>query len=161
MKLQIYFPACTLKNVIVNRLIILLTLIFLDTVTVLAQYSIWPILSGVKYKKVSDPLLGYEVDYPVSNDEIKSIEGRRVKVRGFIVPTNGYKSSREFVLSALPVKSCYFCGGAGPETVIEIRARQDIPVTAERVELEGRFRLNSADLNRLMFQLEDAILVSP
>ncbi|MBX7176426.1 MAG: hypothetical protein K1X68_06615 [Saprospiraceae bacterium] len=140
---------------------ILLTLIFLDTVTVLAQYSIWPILSGVKYKKVSDPLLGYEVDYPVFNDEIKSIEGRRVKVRGFIVPTNGYKSSREFVLSALPVKSCYFCGGAGPETVIEIRARQDIPVTAERVELEGRFRLNSADLNRLMFQLEDAILVSP
>ncbi len=161
MKLQINFPASTLKNVIVNRLIILMTLIFLDTVSVLAQYSIWPILSGVKYKKVSDPLLGYEVDYPVFNDEIKSIEGRRVKVRGFIVPTNGYKSSREFVLSALPVKSCYFCGGAGPDTVIEIRARQDIPVTSERVELEGRFRLNSADLNRLMFQLEDAILVSP
>ncbi|MFN8280134.1 MAG: hypothetical protein U0V49_07605 [Saprospiraceae bacterium] len=161
MKLQINFPASTLKNVIVNRLIILMTLIFLDTVSVLAQYSIWPILSGVKYKKVSDPLLGYEVDYPVFNDEIKSIEGRRVKVRGFIVPTNGYKSSREFVLSALPVKSCYFCGGAGPETVIEIRVRQDIPVTSERVELEGRFRLNSADLNRLMFQLEDAILVSP
>lgn len=59
------------------------------------------------------------------------------------------------------MKSCYFCGGAGPETVIEIRVRQDIPVTSERVELEGRFRLNSADLNRLMFQLEDAILVSP
>lgn len=94
MKLQINFPASTLKNVIVNRLIILMTLIFLDTVSVLAQYSIWPILSGVKYKKVSDPLLGYEVDYPVFNDEIKSIEGRRVKVRGFIVPTNGYKSSR-------------------------------------------------------------------
>lgn len=125
----------------------------------LQAQSIWPVLAGVKFKKVEDKILGFEVDYPIFNEEIKSFEGKLIKVRGFIVPTNGYKSSKEFVLSALPVKACYFCGAAGPETVIEVRCKEEIPLTSSRVELEGVLRLNSADLNRLMFQLENARLI--
>ncbi|MCC6815980.1 MAG: hypothetical protein IT267_06175 [Saprospiraceae bacterium] len=127
--------------------------------TLLNAQSIWPILAGVKYKKVEDKILGFEVDYPIFNEEIKSYEGKLIKVRGFIVPTNGYKSTKEFVLSALPVKSCYFCGGAGPETVIEVVAKDEIPLTNNRVELEGHLKLNSSDLNRLMFQLVDTRLI--
>lgn len=125
----------------------------------LHSQSIWPILSGVKYKKVEDKVLGFEVDYPIFNEEIKSYEGKVIKVRGFIVPTNGYKSTKEFVLSALPVKSCYFCGGAGPETVIEVYCKEAVPLTSSRVELEGRLKLNSTDLNKLMFQLTESTLI--
>ncbi|NOT38850.1 MAG: hypothetical protein HOP11_15860 [Saprospiraceae bacterium] len=141
-----------------NWLKFLCIIFFIPFVQINSQ-SIWPILAGVSYKKVEDKILGYEVDFPVFNSEIKSYEGKRIKVRGFIVPTNGYKSSKEFVLSALPVKSCYFCGGAGPETVIEVQAWEAIPLTTSRVELEGVLRLNNTDLNSLMFKLEEAKLI--
>ncbi len=138
------------------KTILVITFGFFHTVQ---SQSIWPILAGVKYKKVEDKVLGFEVDYPIFNEEIKSFDGKIIKVRGFIVPTNGYKSTKEFVLSALPVKSCYFCGGAGPETVLEVNCKENVPLTNSRVELEGRLQLNSADLNRLMFQLIDAKLI--
>ncbi len=122
----------------------------------LASQSIWPILSQVKYKKIQDEQLGFEVDYPIFSSELKSLDGKWVQVKGYIIPTDGYKSHTEFVFSAFPYKSCYFCGGAGPETVMEIQAHQGIQFTSEKIELKGRLKLNDSDLNRLMFILTDA-----
>ncbi|MBK7231967.1 MAG: hypothetical protein IPH93_06830 [Saprospiraceae bacterium] len=118
--------------------------------------SIWPILSQVKYKKIQDEQLGFEVDYPIFGSELRSLDGKWVQVKGYIIPTDGYKSHTEFVFSAFPYKSCYFCGGAGPETVMEIQAHQGIQFTSEKIELKGRLKLNDSDLNRLMFILTDA-----
>ena len=118
--------------------------------------NIWGILSQVKYKKMVDENLGFEVEYPLFSAELKSYEGKEILVKGFIVPRDGYKNQTEFVLSALPVRSCYFCGGAGPETVIEVIAQKGIPFTADKIELKGILRLNTMDLNRLMFQLTNA-----
>ena len=118
--------------------------------------NIWNILSQVKYKKIVDANLGFEVDYPIFSAELKSYECKEIVVKGFIIPRDGYKSHTEFVLSALPVKSCYFCGGAGPETVIEVIAKNGIPFTADKIELKGTLKLNTQDLNRLMFQLTNA-----
>lgn len=122
----------------------------------LASQSIWPILSQVKYKKIQDEQLGFEVDYPIFSSELKSLDGKWVQVKGYIIPTDGYKSHTEFVFSAFPYKSCYFCGGAGPETVMEIQAHKGIQFTSEKIELKGRLKLNDSDLNRLMFILTDA-----
>ncbi len=118
--------------------------------------SMWPALAKVSYKKEYDDLLGIKVDKPVFSTDIKQLEGKVISLRGYIIPTDGFKSHTEFVFSAFPYSSCFFCGQAGPETVVEIKARKPIPYTSEPIAIQGRLRLNAQDVNRLMYMLEDA-----
>lgn len=64
------------------------------------------------------------------------------------------------MLSALPFSSCFFCGGAGPETVAEIQMEK-IPALApdQIVKVKGRLRLNDSDINHMNFILEDSKII--
>ena len=125
-------------------------------ITASAQVSMWPILSLVKYKKIQDEALGFEVDFPIFDPELKSYDGKEITINGYIIPTDGYKSQKEFVFSAYPYKNCFFCGGAGPETVMEVVSPNGINFTSERITLRGKLKPNAQDLNRLMFLLTNA-----
>ena len=116
----------------------------------------WQVMSQVSYQKIKDESLGFELDYPLFSKELQSYEGKQITIRGYIIPTDGYKSQKEFVFSASPYKSCFFCGGAGPETVIEVFSTNGINFTSEKIEIKGILKLNRTDLNRLMFQLLNA-----
>ena len=122
--------------------------------------SIWKTLSKITYKKEYDELLGFKIDKPVFSDAIKEIEGETVTVKGFIIPTEGYKSHTEFIFSAFPYSMCFFCGGAGPETVMEVVTLEPVKYTAEAITLRGKLVLNADDINRLMYFLEDAELIA-
>ena len=50
----------------------------------------------------------------------------------------------------------FFCGGAGPETVMEIYAKTPIKFTSEAVTIRGKLELNSDDVNRLIYSLTNA-----
>lgn len=120
----------------------------------------WKTLSKITYKKQYDELLGFKVDVPVFGEQVKSLEGKEIQLRGYIIPTDGYKSHTEFVFSAFPYNMCFFCGGAGPETVMEVFAKKPIKYTAEPIILKGTLELNNTDINRLMYALKNAELVN-
>ncbi len=117
--------------------------------------NIWKTLSKITFKKEYDELLGFKVDVPVFSPDVKKLEGKEVVVKGYIIPVEGYKSHKEFIFSAYPYNMCYFCGGAGPETVMEVFALQPIKYTAEPIEIKGRLQLNDNDINRLIYALVD------
>jgi len=121
--------------------------------------NLWKTLSKITYEKKFDELLGFKVDVPVFGNDIKALEGEMVEVSGYIVPVEGYKSHTEFVFSAYPYNMCFFCGGAGPETVMEVTSTEPVKYSTERVKLKGKLLLNSDDINRLMYVLIDATLV--
>lgn len=121
--------------------------------------NLWKTLSKITYKKEYDEFLGFKIDKPVFADDIKDIEGSEVIVKGYIIPVEGYKSHNEFIFSAYPYNMCFFCGGAGPETVMEVESSEPIEYTAEQVVLKGKLQLNAEDINRLMYLLTDAVLV--
>jgi hypothetical protein len=121
-----------------------------------AQNDSWKKLGKITYKKQFDELLGFKVDVPVFGKEIKEMEGKEITIRGYIIPTNGYKSQTEFVFSAFPYNMCFFCGGAGPETVMEVYAVEGITYTTEPVTLKGILSTNSGDINRLMYSISKA-----
>ncbi len=121
-----------------------------------AQEYLWKTLSKLTYKKQYDEMLGFKVDVPVFSDEIKAMEGKVVTVKGYIIPVEGYKGHKEFVFSAFPYNMCFFCGGAGPETVMEVFAKEPVKYTTEAVTLKGKLELNSSDFNRLIYGLRDA-----
>ena len=124
-----------------------------------AQSDVWKSLGKITYTKEYDEFLGFKVDKPVFSQDIKAMEGSTLTIKGFIIPVEGYKSHKEFVFSAYPYNMCFFCGGAGPETVMEVYAKEPIEYTAEPIYIKGTLRLNSDDINRLMYALEDVILV--
>jgi hypothetical protein len=120
---------------------------------------LWKTLSKITYKKEYDELMGFKIDKPVFSDDIKKLDGEIVTVKGFIIPTEGYKSHKEFIFSAFPYSMCFFCGGAGPETVMEVVTSEAVKYTAEAITLRGKLILNADDINRLMYGLEEAVIL--
>ena len=121
--------------------------------------SAWPTMARVTFTKEYDDLLGLKVDKPVFSEAVRALDGETVTLRGYVIPTEGYKSHKEFVFSAYPYASCFFCGGAGPETVVEVLAKAPIAYSADAVTLSGKLVLNSEDPNALMYRLEEATLL--
>lgn len=119
----------------------------------------WKTLAKITYKKEFDELMGFKVDVPVFSEDIKNMAGKEITIKGYIIPVEGYKSHSEFIFSAFPYNMCFFCGGAGPETVMEVSAIEPVKYTAEQVEIRGKLELNDSDINRLMYILTDVKMV--
>lgn len=145
-----------------RTLLLALSLLFFGGSAVQAQAqegNLWKTLAKITYEKKFDDLLGFKVDVPVFSKDIQALEGEMVEVSGYIVPVEGYKSHTEFVFSAYPYNMCFFCGGAGPETVMEVTSVEPVKYSTDRVRLRGKLALNSDDINRLMYVLTDAELI--
>ena len=121
--------------------------------------KIWSTLGKITYTKEYDEDLGFKVDIPVFSPEVQDLDGQEILVKGYIIPVEGYKNHKEFVFSAFPYNMCFFCGGAGPETVMEIYADEAVKYTSDPVVLKGKLELNASDFNRLIYALNDATLV--
>lgn len=119
----------------------------------------WKTLGKITFKKQYDEMLGFKVDVPVFSQAVKDLEGKEVTIRGYIIPVEGYKSHNEFIFSAYPYNMCFFCGGAGPETVMEVVAKDPIEYTAEAITIRGKLATNEDDINRLLYALTDVVLV--
>ncbi len=145
-----------MRVVLLSLIVIIVGSLSAQNDTSVSDENVWKTLSKITYKKEYDEFLGFKIDKPVFADDVKALEGQEVTVRGYIIPTEGYKSNNEFIFSAYPYNMCFFCGGAGPETVMEVESVEDVEYTAEQVVLKGKLQLNTEDINRLMYLLTDA-----
>ncbi len=143
----------------ITTLILALTLMSSTAQVESPSKSTWRTLSKITFKKVYDELMVFKVDMPVFSDQIKELDGKEITVKGYIVPTEGYKSHTEFILSAFPYNMCFFCGGAGPETVMEVESKEGVKFSADPIILKGVLRLNDNDINKLMYKIESASLI--
>lgn len=143
----------TLKSLFLSVLVILTTTAVFSQSQ--SNENMWKTLADVSYIKKYDDFLGFKVDVPVFSETVEKLEGREITIRGYIIPIEGYKSHKEFIFSAYPYNMCFFCGGAGPETVMEVKATDPIKYTAEAITIRGTLELNSDDINQLMYALVD------
>jgi hypothetical protein len=136
-------------------------LIFLTSVSAQAQNSDnpWKLLSDVKIEDRYDEAAGYEVSYPVFGEKARSLDGETITVKGYMIPYEVYLGPKYFILSSLPIAACFFCGGAGPETVMEVFTAEPVELTSETIKIRGRLELNPDDPDRMMYILKDAELV--
>ncbi len=121
--------------------------------------NIWKTLGKITFKKQYDELMGFKVDVPVFSKEVQDLDGKEITVKGYIIPVEGYKNHKEFVFSAFPYNMCFFCGGAGPETVMEVTALEAIKYTAEPITIKGKLQLNSGDINKLIYSMTEVRMV--
>ncbi len=116
----------------------------------------WKTLGGLEYEKGQDDY--GEVFLPKFNEPIQKLEGKEIVLSGYIIPFEGMFSPDHLIISSVPVASCFFCGGAGPESVAEIYLKETVKYTAKKVTVSGKLKLNSTDIDQLMYILEDATL---
>lgn len=121
--------------------------------------NLWNTLAKITFKKEYDEMLGFKVDVPVFSDQVEKLSGQEITIKGYVIPVEGYKSHTEFVFSAFPYNMCFFCGGAGPESVMEVYAAEPIKYSPEPIVIRGKLELNANDVNRLIYALNDAVLI--
>lgn len=142
-----------MKSIISLCIGVFLSMILSVSVQAQNKDNVWKQLSMVTFKKQYDEFMGFKVDIPVFSESIKALENKEIILKGYIIPTDGYKSHKEFVFSKYPYSNCFFCGGAGPETVMEVEALEGIRYTVEPITIKGMLQLNDKDINRLMYKL--------
>ena len=144
---------------ILIRIVVILVLGIISLPISSQDVSAWKTLGKIGFEKKYDELMGFNVDVPVFSDDVKSLEGTEIQLNGYIIPVQGYKSHTEFIFSAFPYNMCFFCGGAGPETVMEVTSRDPIAYTAEKITIKGVLSLNNEDVNQLMYKLTDTVII--
>jgi len=121
-----------------SGLILLMSL----TLTIKAQKPlVWQILQMTTYQNdFSEESAKTVPNFPpllVSN-----YEGEEVSISGYLIPVD--VEAKKYALSKNPLASCFFCGGAGPETVIELNFNNEPGrfATDKYVAVNGVLRLN-------------------
>jgi uncharacterized membrane protein YcgQ (UPF0703/DUF1980 family) len=88
-------------------------------------------------------------------------EGKIVTVSGFYIPLD-MNASNIAVLSKFPMAECFFCGGAGPESIVVgyLKNKPNRKIkTDEIVKIRGKLKLNENDIDELNFILQDAEII--
>lgn len=83
------------------------------------------------------------------------LDGKTVKLIGFIYPMEAGEDHRRFLLAAYP-PSCPFCLPGGATEMVEVLASTPVRFTYEAIVLEGRFELLRDDPSGLLYRLHDA-----
>ena len=141
--------------------VILLTTFFIMFVGHFFSQNIitWELLKDVEFDEIwSEEFQAYYM-VPKFSKSVKEMDGKEVQIRGFIIPVDIVQDY--YVLSANPYSSCFFCGQAGPESVMEIQMvkkyeglRMDQVIT-----FQGTLRLNIDDIYQLNYILEEAQII--
>lgn len=120
------------------------------------QLDGWELLSSVEIVMGYDEFMSTEVEKPVFSKNLLDRQGELLELEGFVIPLQQDLDQDYFVLSRFPYQSCFFCGAAGPETVIEVYTDQKFTFTDERVRVIGKLRLNKDNPLHLFYILDDA-----
>ena len=141
--------------------LILLTTFFIMFMSHFFSQNIitWELLKDVEFDEIwSEEFQAYYM-VPKFSKSVKEMDGKEVQIRGFIIPVDIVQDY--YVLSANPYSSCFFCGQAGPESVMEIQMikkyeglRMDQVIT-----FQGTLKLNTDDIYQLNYILEEAQII--
>lgn len=118
----------------------------------------WDTLKDVKYRKKFYVEVGQFFLYPTFGKSLKELEGKTVSISGYVIPMD--TEGEYYVVSKYPMAQCFFCGGAGPETIVMLNFKKKPRRmrTDEKRCFTGRIRLNADRIDELNFILDDTAL---
>ena len=96
---------------------------------------------------------------PAFPEALRPFNGKTIKLQGYILPIEAGQTHSYFMLSAWS-PTCPFCQTAGPEAVVEVRARSAVKYSIDPVVVEGRLMLLENDASGVFYRLVDAVPAS-
>ncbi len=124
-----------------------------DTIKQIAirKSNIWDNLTAVKYTNNNS-----ESYTPFFDDRQKQFDNKEIMIEGYLIPTEVAKEGTYFLLSLYPYKSCFFCGGAGIQTLIEVESKEPVIYTDNLLTIKGLFSLNKSNNGAFFYKLVQA-----
>jgi hypothetical protein len=93
------------------------------------------------------------------DDGIQALDGKALKLRGFITPLSSTGDQRHFILSS-KVPTCPYCLPARPDEMVEIFCRQPVKYSLDPITVFGRFTILHDDASGFYYRMMDAEPVS-
>lgn len=121
----------------------------------------WKTLSDVTFKQIYMQELDSYFWKPSFGPGVKAYEGKEVYITGYVIPVD--YDDNFYVVSRYPYANCYFCGGGGPESVVDLRftGKHRQYKTDERLTFKGKLRLNADDIYQMNYILDGAMEYVP
>lgn len=142
------------------RWLLFLGFLSLSTFTKAQHKAIdWSLLAKVTWDDRYFPKYDESVWYPDFGKEVLALDSSLIEIKGYVIPVD--VESGYYVLSANPYTSCFFCGNAGPESVMELQFPDGVKEsfkTDEIATFKGRLKLNWDDLEHCNYILKGALL---
>jgi hypothetical protein len=109
----------------------------------------WKTLAKVTIKK----------DIPHFEKEVEALNGKEVKVQGFMMPLENTEKQKHFILSVTP-PSCFFCLPASSEGIVEIYAEEGIEFSFDPIIMTGTLNVLKNDEMGLYYRMQNAQQIS-
>ena len=142
----------------IARFICTFSLMLMITITSFSQTKLsWNLLADVEFNPQFLEEYGMSYLMPKFGRGPSHYNGKEVLISGYMIPLDGRGTL--YILSKNPYASCYFCGAAGPETIVELWLK---PEAIRRYKLDehltfkGILHLNDADVKHCNYILKDA-----
>ena len=141
-----------MKSALISILFIMLSLACFSQKTVT-----WNDLAQVTFEEKY--LEEFEMNFlsPIFDSSIIELDSQIINVTGYFI--NLDPAEEVFILSREPMATCFHCGGAGPESAIELKFAPGARVyfkTDDIITITGRFAINAEDLNHMNYILSEA-----
>jgi hypothetical protein len=87
--------------------------------------------------------------------EVKALDGKKITIRGFVMPMDGSDHTKHFLLSRnTPV--CMYCPPGAPNEVVEVEASKALEWTDKIVAVTGKLHLVNDQERAVFFKMENA-----
>jgi hypothetical protein len=147
-------------NTIVIYLVIGLSLAMLPNLRAQSLLS-WEKLSDVNFDLVWFEEHQSKFMVPRFGAIPNSYKNKKVKIKGYVIPVDATKNL--YVISKVPMAMCFFCGGSGSETIVELEMKKGFSKrynTDDVITFQGVLTLNTKDVMHFIYILKDAVEVS-
>jgi len=120
----------------------------------------WAVFAKTKFDaKYNEKAAEYFL-FPTFSTELKAQVGKQIDLEGYYLPID-VDGNAYIILSKFPFSQCFFCGGAGPESIAEVYFKTAAPKfdPDQYIRIKGKLKLNDSDLEHGNFIVEEAVLV--
>lgn len=125
-----------------------------------AQPEGWALFAKTKFDAKYNEKAGEYFLMPAFSEELKALVGKDISLEGYYLPID-VEGGAYVILSKYPYSQCFFCGGAGPESIAEVffKTKQEKFEADQFIRIKGKLKLNEGDIDHGNFIVEGAELV--
>jgi len=123
------------------RIALYLMLMLMST-NISAQVRVrWSSFERLQFEEVFEKETSMWILRPKWTDKDRELDGQLVEITGYVIALDVL--SDDYALSAFPFASCFFCGAAGPESVMELKLANKMEYLTDEVHtFQGILKLN-------------------
>jgi hypothetical protein len=125
------------------------------------QGRLWELFGKTTFQEKFNKTHGVYFYHPKFGPELLALQGKTVELQGFYIPLDT-SPSQTLILSKYPMAECFFCGGAGPESVAVVYLKNQPtkrPKLDQILKIRGILQLNDTDVEEMTFIIQNAEII--